>query len=111
MTKKHHEDGENKSKGSKLNPEVVGREPVPSNPFELEYVHIEWKHDDGPVKDHILQAVNSGTPQETYEKAEVGERDAIKDHVIVPTGTPDDECLAQVLPKRKRLMQQLGLAE
>lgn len=92
----------------KLNYKIKGRRQLEGDKEELDYVDVEWRHADGPIKTFALIPVTH-PPDVKYEKRVVDELDVIHDQVIVRPGTPDSIVMQICEEKRNRLAATLGV--
>jgi hypothetical protein len=80
--------------------------------IEMEAVDVLWTSTDGPVIDKVTVPITFSykTKEITYEEQEVPERrDAIKDQINVPAGTPDSIVMQILEEKKPRLAKALGI--
>ena len=92
----------------KLTYRILGRRQIDGDAHGLDYVDVEWTHEDGPVKMTALIPVTH-PPDVQYEERVVGYRDVIPDTVTVRPGTPDSIVMQICEEKRARLAANLGV--
>ncbi len=110
---------------NKLNYKIVGRTTRMAAPVDrpgvllpatmIDTVAIEWRHDDGPIKDTVFlptshPRIHPSMPELTYEEFTVASREVIKDSIDVPHGTPDSIVAMACEEKRARLAANLGVS-
>lgn len=92
----------------KLNYKIVGRRQIEGDKENLDYVDVEWTHEDGPVQNTILAPVTHPPNIQYIEKADAP-RLVVHDTVTVRPGTPDSIVAMICEEKRARLAANLGV--